>query len=157
MAAKRSVTAVALLGLIACSLTVSTALAKREDHAAQATSQATVKTAQSRLGRILVDGRGRTLYLWTIESARYISCMSDSGCTVNWPPLLTAGKPRAGSGVNARLLGTVHRTRPAGVQVTYNGHPLYFDKADTKPGDTTGQGASGWYVMSPAGKPIKKK
>ncbi len=63
--------------------------------------------------------------------------------------------------VNARLLGTVRRTKPAGLQVTYNGHPLYFladSPADKKPGDVNGQGfISQWWVVSPTGNAIKKK
>jgi len=158
MAGRRGISVIALLGLVACSLIVSTALATRDDRSAQATSQAIVKTAPSRLGRILVDAHGRTLYLWTSDRANRSSCLSDFGCPTYWPPLLTAGKPRAGSGVNARLLGTIHRTRPAGLQVTYNGHPLYYDAADTSPGDIKGQGQiNEWYAVSPAGKPIKKK
>jgi len=122
------------------------------------TSQAIVKTAPSRLGPILVDGNGRTLYLWTSDPANRSSCLSDFGCPTYWPPLLTAGKPRAGSGVNAHLLGVIHRSKPAGLQVTYNGHPLYYDAADTSPGDIKGQGQiNEWYVVSPAGTPIKKK
>jgi len=158
MAGRRSVSVVALVVLVACSLLVSTAVAKRDDKSTRATSQAIVKTAPSRLGRILVDGQGRTLYLWTSDPANRSSCTSDFGCPIYWPPLLTAGKPRAGSGVNAHLLGTIHRTKPAGVQVTYNGHPLYYDAADTSPGDIKGQGQiNEWYVVSPTGTPIKKK
>ena len=158
MAGRRTVSVVAVLGLVACSLMVSTALAKHDGTAARAASQVTVKTAQSRLGRILVDARGHTLYLWSSDPANRSSCTSDFGCPTYWPPLLTSGKPHAGSGVDASLLGTIRRTKPAGLQVTYNGHPLYFNAADTKPGDLKGQGQiKEWFVVSPEGKPIKKK
>ena len=43
--------------------------------------------------------------------------------------------------------------RPDGkMQVAYNGVPLYYFAADTKAGDTTGQGKAGkWFVASPTG------
>jgi hypothetical protein len=43
----------------------------------------------------------------------------------DWPALTTKTKPQAGSGVNAKLLGTIYR-RGIGRQVTYGGHPLYL-------------------------------
>ena len=59
-------------------------------------------------------------------------------------------------GLNPRLLGTVRRTKPAGLQVTYNRHPLYFYSSDVKPGQTKGQGFfASWYVVSPTGRAIK--
>ncbi len=65
----------------------------------------------------------------------------------------------AGSGATQSLLGTTMRTDGA-AQVTYNGHPLYKFSGDTKPGDTTGEGntgfGAGWDVVSPAGAKIEK-
>ena len=84
-----------------------------------------------------------------------------SGLHPHLAPFLTQGKPRAGKGANARLLGTFRRTKPAGLQVTYNGHPLYVCACDKKSGDVAGQGfggtGSGWWVVSPTGTAIKKK
>ena len=68
-----------------------------------------------------------------------------------------SGKPKAGSGVNASMLGTTPRSdgKP---QVTYNGHPLYLFADDSSAGDTNGQGVDAfgalWYVVSPAGDAI---
>lgn len=158
MAGKWSVSTVALFALVMGSIAISAASAKREDSAGQTLTRATVKVGQTKLGRIVVDARGRSLYLLTNETASNIVCKADYlSCTRLWPPLLTKGKPRAGTGVNARLLDTVRRTKPAGLQVTYNGHPLYFYSADKKAGDTFGQAYFGiWYVVSPRGKAIKK-
>jgi len=127
--------------------------------AAHPTATATVKVAKTRLGTVLVDGRGRTLYLFTDDRNGSITCTTPlSNCPAVWPPLFAKGPPMAGPGVDPKLLGTVHRTRPAGVQVTYAGHPLYIYSNDKKPGDVEGQGfIDAWYVVSPAGKPIKKK
>ena len=157
MAGKWRFSSVVVLVLALSSLAVATASGRREGNATQATSQATVKVAQSKLGRILVDGRGRPLYVYMVETSGSPVCSTDDHCTTLWLPLLTKGKPHAGQGVSTRLLGTVQRTKPSGLQVTYNGHPLYRYQGDTKAGDTGGQGFySNWYVLSPKGAVIKK-
>jgi len=124
-----------------------------------ATTVATVNVGQTGLGTILVDGSGRTLYLFTLDRRGSSSCHSGSvSCVVAWPPLMTTGKPHAGPGVNPALLGTIRRTTPSGLQVVYNGHPLYRSAGDKQPGDVTGQAViNSWYVVSPTGKAIKKK
>ena len=71
---------------------------------------------------------------------------------------MTSGRPHGEAGVKTRLLGSIHRTKPTGSQVTYNGHPLYLYIDDTHPGDVKGQGMYDyWYVLSPSGRPITKK
>jgi predicted lipoprotein with Yx(FWY)xxD motif len=117
----------------------------------------TVKVASTKIGKVLVDGKGRTLYFCTCDTS-VIQCTSpNAGCPTLWPPLLVTGKPVAGPGVKASLLGTVHRKQPSGIQVTYNHHPLYRYEYDKKPGDVKGQDFYNlWYVLSPAGKPIEK-
>jgi predicted lipoprotein with Yx(FWY)xxD motif len=118
-------------------------------------SSATVSVANTGLGKILVDSKGRTLYLWEKDSSTKSAC--SGGCAAAWPPLRTSGKPTAGGGAKASLLGTIPRSdgKP---QVTYDGHPLYGFQGDSKPGDTTGQGSNGfgapWYVLSPTGNDI---
>lgn len=114
---------------------------------------ATVMTASSSLGTILVDGSGRTLYLFTKDAPGTSTCTG--GCLAAWPPLL--GKPTAGTGVDASMLGTV--TRPDGkTQVSYKGMPLYYWAQDSAPGQTSGQGVQGvWWVVSPQGTPITTK
>jgi len=70
---------------------------------------------------------------------------------------LTRGKPVAGAGVKAKLLGVTKRKNGTH-QVTYAGHPLYRYTADAKPGQTTGEGLNlfggGWDVVAPSGKKI---
>jgi predicted lipoprotein with Yx(FWY)xxD motif len=121
--------------------------------------RAGIKVGQSRLGPILVDASGRTLYLFTQDKPRKSLCTSDYlNCPTSWPPLMATGRTRGQTGVNTRLIGSMHRIRPAGSQVTYNRHPLYLYVEDKRPGDVTGQGMFGyWYVLSPSGRPIKKK
>ena len=67
----------------------------------------TVKTAKSRFG-IIVDGRGRTLYLFEKDGRRHSACTG--ACATYWPPLLTSARPVAGTGVKQRLLGTIRRS-----------------------------------------------
>jgi len=117
------------------------------------TGPATVNLGQNdALGSFLVDEKGMTLYLFTKDTPNTTVCYDK--CAVAWPPLLTAGDPVAGEGVDASLLGTTDRTDGT-VQVTYNGWPLYYYEKDKAPGDVTGQDVGGvWYVVSPAGEMI---
>ncbi|MEU1349145.1 hypothetical protein ACFYPA_21900 [Streptomyces sp. NPDC005775] len=117
----------------------------------------TVAAASSPLGTILVDGEGRTLYLWEADTTSESTC--DGDCATSWPPVTVSGKPVAGKGVKAALLGTT--TRDDGrEEITYNGHPLYRYAGDTSAGDTHGQGSNGfgaaWYVLDVAGNKITK-
>lgn len=107
-------------------------------------------------GEALVDGEGRSLYLFTndTQDAGTSACTGD--CLVEWPPLLTDGDPVAGEGVDAAMLGTI--TLPDGTtQVTYNGWPLYYFHEDTAAGDALGQGLGGvWFLVSSAGEAIEQ-
>ena len=67
---------------------------------------------------VLVDSQGRTLYLFTKDSQNQSAC---SGmCATFWPPLQTGGKPTAGPGAMASLVGTIKRSDGTS-QVMYNG------------------------------------
>jgi len=116
---------------------------------------ATVKIAHSRLGKILVDSRGRTLYVLSADSARKSTCFG--ACAQNWPPLRVSRKPTVGRGLKASKIGTIRR-RDGKPQVTYNRHPLYRFVGDTRAGQTHGQGivafGGRWSVVSPAGRPV---
>jgi len=117
---------------------------------------ATVAVAtDAKLGKILVDGSGRTLYLFEADKGTTSTCYSS--CASYWPPLLTNGAPQAGSGANASLLGTTNRTDGT-VEVTYAGHPLYYVVTDHNPGDATGQAVNNfgaaWFVLGSDGKKI---
>jgi predicted lipoprotein with Yx(FWY)xxD motif len=117
---------------------------------------AQVAAASSPLGRILVDGGGRTLYLFQQDTSTASTC--DGACATSWPPLTTTGHPEAGDGATAGKLGTTKRS-DGKTEVTYNGHPLYYYAGDTQPGDTSGQGldqfGAEWNVLSPAGEKIE--
>jgi len=119
------------------------------------TGHASVALARSELGKILVDGQGRTLYLFEADTGRASSC--EGACARVWPPLTTAGLALAGPGVWAAKLGTTKRG-DGSTEVTYNGHPLYTFAGDAAPGQTKGQGSEGfggeWYVLSADGEKI---
>ena len=124
---------------------------------AGASAPATVAAAQTNLGRVLVNSRGRTLYLFARDRAGRSRC--SGACAAYWPPLITSGKPIAAAGVKASLVGTTKRA-DGRLQVTYNHHPLYTFYKDTLKGQTKGQGldffGGEWYVLSPAGAKIEK-
>ena len=120
------------------------------------TSGATnVGVASSKLGRILVDGHGRTLYLFAKDKRGKSTC--SGACVAYWPPLIASGKPHAIAGAKASLLGTTRRA-DGRLQVTYRHHPLYRFSGDTKKGLTSGQGLDDfggkWWAVSPAGNKI---
>jgi predicted lipoprotein with Yx(FWY)xxD motif len=121
-------------------------------------SAAKVGTRHTSLGTVLVDGRGRTLYLFERDKTKKSTC--SGACAQNWPPLTTSGAATAGGGVNAHKLGTTKRSDGT-TQVTYNGHPLYLFVIDqNKPGSTKGEGVDAfgaeWYVVGTNGKKIDK-
>jgi len=116
-----------------------------------------VKVGPSGLGRILVDSHGKTLYLWAHDKGRKSTCYGD--CAQYWPPLVAHGKPVARRGARTNLIGTTRR-RDGRMQVTYAGHPLYYFLQDTRPGQTSGEGLTGfggrWDPLSAAGKAVRR-
>jgi len=112
--------------------------------------------ARSSLGRIVVDGTGRTLYLFEKDKNHRSACYG--ACARYWPPLLSHGKPVARAGVKQSLVGTTRR-RNGSKQATYAGHPLYRYVGDTRPGQTNGAGlqdfGGGWDPISPAGRKVE--
>jgi len=114
-------------------------------------------TSSGDLGRtFLVDARGRTVYLFAADTSGTSSC--SGSCAKAWPPVTVTSTPQAGGEAQQRLLGTTTR-KNGDKQVTYDGHPVYYYKEDTRPGDTKGQdldrfGAT-WYVVTPAGDAVR--
>jgi predicted lipoprotein with Yx(FWY)xxD motif len=114
------------------------------------------------LGTVLVDGQGLTLYMFVPDRQRGRSTCYKA-CASGWPPLrLPTGvtEPVGGGGTDLALLGTTTR-KDGGLQVTYNGWPLYLWAEDNGPGQATGQDIDSlggyWYVLSPKGEVIKTK
>lgn len=106
-----------------------------------------LRTSDS-LGDYLAGPSGYTLYLFANDTEGVSNCVDD--CAANWPPLtvLPGEKLVAGPGIEGTL-ATIERPG-GGMQVTYNGLPVYYWVRDTKPGDTTGEGVGGnWTVVRP--------
>jgi predicted lipoprotein with Yx(FWY)xxD motif len=146
--------AIVLAAVLATSVLAGLAFA-----ASKPTKPATVKTRTTKLGKIVVDGKSRTLYLFQKDKNGKSKC--SGACATNWPPLLTKGKPKASGSVSASKLGTTKRSDGT-TQVTYGGHPMYTFVVDkNKPGSTKGQGVAAfgaeWYVVGTNGKKIEKK
>lgn len=118
------------------------------------TASGTVSTRETKLGRILVDASGRTLYLFEKDKGATSTC--NGACASIWPPL-AAGNAKAGTGVTAADLGTTKRS-DGKTEITYAGHPLYTYASDQKPGDVQGQGldqfGAEWYALAPDGHKI---
>ena len=139
-----------ILGATACSSSSSSTAAS--PAAAPATTQASSPAAA---GQALVDALGRTLYLFEADKTGTSACTG--ACAAAWPPVTVTGTPQAGSGVSRSLLGTIKRADGT-MQLTYNGHPLYYFAGDSGTGAAHGQGSkafgAGWYVVNASGAKI---
>ena len=114
--------------------------------------RADVRIGPTKLGRVLVDRRGHTLYLFRSDRHGKSTCYG--GCARVWPPAIVSRRPRVGSGVvGAKLTTTTRRDHRR--QLVYNGHPLYAMSGDARPGQTVGEGFLGaWFAVSAAGNEI---
>jgi predicted lipoprotein with Yx(FWY)xxD motif len=120
--------------------------------AAPAKPVALAVSTNDTFGKILTDGNGRTLYVFAQDTKDTPTCYD--ACATRWPPFLTQGKTDAMNGTDAASIGSAQR-KDGTLQVTYKGSPLYYWNADTKPGDTLGQGIGGvWWVVAPDGTAI---
>ncbi len=141
--------AVALLGA-ALAVAAGAAGGTQTTHA-----RTVVKLRATSLGKLLVNARGRTLYLYTPDAPRKSRCYG--ACATAWPPLLSTGKAKAAKGVKAKLLGLTRRTDGTH-QVTYKGHPLYLYAGDAKAGQVNGEDVGGvWYALNAAGGKVEPK
>jgi predicted lipoprotein with Yx(FWY)xxD motif len=114
-----------------------------------------LKITDSDYGRILADGRGRALYLFTADHGKGSSCSGD--CATAWPPYLVKSSPTGISGARQGLVGTARRS-DGRLQATYAGRPLYYYEGDHSPGEVNCQAAyefgGYWYVVRSTGKAV---
>jgi predicted lipoprotein with Yx(FWY)xxD motif len=117
--------------------------------------QAALATSSNSLGTLLVDGKGRTLYMFAPDTPTASHCAG--ACAAAWPPAAGTAKPTAGSGVTKSKLTTIKRSDGTR-QLAYAGHPLYRFAGDSSAGDATGQGLNkfggAWHVVAPSGAAI---
>jgi predicted lipoprotein with Yx(FWY)xxD motif len=115
-------------------------------------AHAQIRLRSTSLGSVLVDARGRTLYLFTADKAGKSACTGQ--CAAAWPPFVATGRPLAGVGVKQALLRTVKRS-DGRLQVVYAGHPLYFFSGDRGAGATNGEGLEGaWFALDAHGAKV---
>jgi predicted lipoprotein with Yx(FWY)xxD motif len=120
--------------------------------------RAKLKLGNTSLGKIIVNGRGFTIFMFTRDRKRRDNCVKVPECTSVWPPVTTSGRPVLGPGLKRSLVGTI-TLRPGVKQVTYGGHPLYTYSASSGPGDTSyvsfPQFGGTWYALNAAGHAVK--
>ena len=92
--------------------------------------------------------------VYTLSTDRRHTSACQGTCALNWPPVLTSGRPEAGPGVDQHALGII--VRPDGsYQVTYHGRPLYLYIGDAYipgiPGISGPASINGAGVTSPWG------
>ena len=113
----------------------------------------TVNLGNATPGKVLVDGKGMTLYVFTADSGGASACYD--ACAAKWPPLAASAAPTLGPGLDAEDFTTAARTDGTS-QLSFYGMPLYFFAGDKAPGDVNGQGLGGkWFVVTADGKPVK--
>jgi predicted lipoprotein with Yx(FWY)xxD motif len=107
------------------------------------------------LGKILTTDGGRALYLFAKDKGPQSTC--SGACAANWPPFTAAKKPAVSGGAASSDIKLVKRS-DGKMQVTYNGHPLYFYAGDSSAGQINGQGlntfGAPWWVVSTAGSKV---
>lgn len=151
-----------IVGSAVLGLSVLTACGGGEDTPASASNNGSSQSGAAKLatadvggfGKVVVDGTGRTLYVFDKDTASPSKSNCDGDCAALWPPVIAgSGTPQL-DGVDASLVGTVART-DGSKQVTLAGLPLYQYAKDTKAGQAKGQGVLGvWWVVGADGKKI---
>jgi predicted lipoprotein with Yx(FWY)xxD motif len=143
--------AIVLFAVLAISTTAGVA------SSARAGGFDSVYLRKTKLGKILVNTAGVTLFEFSKDPPKKDTCVSQPGCAEIWIPQEEAGKPTAGPGVRASLLSTIDVKGER--QLTYAGHPLYIDADATKPGDTspvgTKQFGGSWFAINARGQAVK--
>ena len=128
------------------------------EAASPSASGVSLALADNALGKIIVDGSGMTLYMFTPDDEAGGKPTCVGACADNWPALTAtdAAAVTVGAGLDASKISIVDR--PDGTkQVKYGDYPLYHFAKDTAAGQTNGQGlVSKWYVVGADGEPIKK-
>jgi predicted lipoprotein with Yx(FWY)xxD motif len=109
-------------------------------------AKAIVASAEkAKVGRVVVDAQGRTLYRFTAEAQGVPVCTGD--CVGTWPPALATSSTDL-----PKHVATVKRPDGGQLQLTYDGHPLYRYAGDQSKADANGEGVGGqWFVVKTGG------
>jgi predicted lipoprotein with Yx(FWY)xxD motif len=158
------IAAIAAAALAGCGSSTSSAKGDPMATATAATASAATASARgpklkvipSDYGRILADGRGKALYLFTADKGKTSNCSGD--CATAWPPYIVKKAPTAVSGAKPGLVGATRRT-DGKLQATYAGHPVYYYVGDRSPGEVNCQAAvefgGYWYVVRSNGRAVR--
>jgi len=142
--------------LVAVFLALGAASASSRALASSHAVRSTLTAGPSAYGRVLFDGRGFALYAFTRDLRGKSVCTG--ACAKAWPPYVVKTRPRAASGVKARLLGTTRRA-DGGLQVTYAGRALYYYVGDRSKGQIRCQNVTEfggvWRVIRPSGTLVR--
>jgi predicted lipoprotein with Yx(FWY)xxD motif len=108
----------------------------------------TVKTADTALGKIIVDAQGKTLYYFANDIAANGTSACNGQCAGIWPPFNTS-VIQVSAPLDPADFASI--TRADGTkQTTYYGWPLYYYSGDKNPGDTNGENfLKIWFVIKP--------
>ena len=157
---KLTVLASSVLAVAAVMLPVASGATANQTTSATKASSVVISTRSlSKLGTVLVNAQGRTLYIFVPDKHKSVTCKG--GCAIAWPPVKLTGSAKAVAAGKAesKLLGS--DKDGAFRVVTYNGWPLYTWLGDRSPGQATGQALNVngglWYVISPTGTVIHTK
>jgi predicted lipoprotein with Yx(FWY)xxD motif len=150
-----------LLGLIPAAA-IAAACGSSSTSSTSSTTKATTSTSSSgppavqtasnaKLGTILVDSQGRTLYTLTNNGAA-VACTG--ACLAVWPPsLLPSGQTTVSTGPGVSNVTAIGAT--GGMQVAYKGLPLYRFSGDVNAGAANGDGINSfggvWHAVKISG------
>ena len=102
----------------------------------------TIKSGDSKLGAVLTDTKGMTLYYFDKDVAGKSNC--NGKCATAWPPLMVGDSAKAVDDF------TIVVRDDGGRQWAHRGLPLYRWVKDKIPGDTTGHRFKNvWTVAQP--------
>jgi predicted lipoprotein with Yx(FWY)xxD motif len=136
--------------------TAQAATTPAQPAAAQKPKGPKLTEVESDYGRILADGRGRALYLFTADTGGGSTCSGD--CAAAWPPWIVKRRPQAAAGARGKLIGTTRRD-DGRRQATYRGHPLYYYVGDRAPAEVKCQAVfeygGYWYVVRSSGRAVR--
>ena len=118
-----------------------------------ASGETELQTADSSLGTIIVDGAGKSIYVFDSDTPGNGKSVCEGVCLAMWPPVVAGAEATKVDGITGEI-GSITRSDGT-MQVTLNGSPLYYFKGDAAKGDVNGQGFGGiWWVVGADGKKI---
>jgi predicted lipoprotein with Yx(FWY)xxD motif len=124
---------------------------------ASSSSGQALSAQSTSLGTILVESRGRTVYVFANDKPNVSTC--SGACAADWPPVSApVTLPASFPGVTGKV-GSIKRS-DGKRQLTVASHPLYTFSGDSGPGQTSGQGITLngglWTAVLPSGAPDTK-